>query len=253
MSKVIGVITARIGSKRFPAKVMKQILGKSIFAYHVERMGNVKGIEGVFLATSKDPLNKELIEEAERLGCGWYAGAEQDVVDRHIKLCERECADAVIRVPGDSPLFDIDSCSSFVKEFEKQYYDYIYVSNMTMVQGTVKELISYKALCNIHKEYRGPAITLPIVENKDKYKTLGIEISNDLVRPSYRLTVDYAKDYELMCKIYEALYRGNPLALRDVYAWLDDNPDIAYINKDVKVSGINKYFNERYLGKFTGK
>jgi len=40
---------------------------------------------------------KELIEEAQRLGCGWYAGAEQDIVDRHVKLCEREKADAVIR------------------------------------------------------------------------------------------------------------------------------------------------------------
>ncbi|HBR22008.1 MAG TPA: hypothetical protein DD713_05495, partial [Nitrospiraceae bacterium] len=103
MRKVIGVITARMASTRLPGKVLQKMAGKSVFAHHAERMNHVKGLDGVFLATSIDPLNKELIEEAKRLNCGWYAGAEQDIVDRHIKLCERERADAVIRVTCDSP------------------------------------------------------------------------------------------------------------------------------------------------------
>ena len=108
MSRVIGVITARMASTRLPGKVLKTMAGKSIFAHHVERMQSVKGLDGVFLATSKDPQNKALIEEAGRLGCGWFDGAEQDIVDRHIKLCEMEKADAVIRVTCDSPIFDIN-------------------------------------------------------------------------------------------------------------------------------------------------
>lgn len=242
MVKVIGVITARMSSSRFPGKVMKELAGKSIFAHHLERMRAVKGLDGVFLATSEDPLNRELIKEAERLGCGWYAGAEQDVVERHIKLCEREAADAVIRVPCDSPIFDIESASIFVEEFKNEYRDYIYVSNMTMIQGTVKELVSYNALCKVHKHYRGPAITINIIENMDEYNTLGIDVDSDLSRPEYRLTVDYLVDLELIRQIYEALYDGEPLSLRDVYAWLDNNPQIAQINKNVEISGINKYF-----------
>src|SRR3990170_1594263 len=128
MKKVIGVITARMASTRLPGKVLKKMAGKSIFGHHVERMKNVKGLDDVFLATSVDPKNKELIEEAEKLGCGWYAGAEQDIVDRHIKLCEREKADAVIRVTCDSPIFDIVSASRFVEEFRKEFRDYIYIS-----------------------------------------------------------------------------------------------------------------------------
>ena len=241
MAKVIGVITARMASKRLPGKVMKTVAGKSLFAHHVERMLKVKGLSGVFLATSNDPFNKVLIEEAERLGGAWYAGAEQDIVERHIKLCERESADAVIRVPCDSPLFDIESASAFVEIFKREYQDYIYVSNMTMLQGTVKELVSCNALKNSHKYYGGPAITIHIIENMNKYKTLGVDVDIDLSRPEYRLTVDYQVDFELIHHVYEALYRGEPLKLRDVYVWLDDNPRIAYINKGVEVSGINKY------------
>lgn len=241
MAKVIGVITARMFSKRLPGKVMEKVVGKTLFAHHVERLKSIPGIDSVFLATSKDPLNKELIEEAERLGCGWYAGAEQDVVERHVELCEREAADAFVRVPCDSPIFDIESASLFVKKFKDEYRDYIYVSNMTMIQGTVKELVSYNALCKVHKYYRGPAVTLHIIENMDEFKTLGIEVDVDLVRPEYRLTVDHPVDLELIRQIYETLYNGEPLTLRDVYVWLDDNPKVAYMNKDAEVSGINKY------------
>lgn len=240
MSKVIGVITARMASTRLPGKVLKKMAGKSVFAHHVERMKHVKGLDGVFLATSVDPKNKELIEEAEQLGCGWFAGAEQDIVDRHIKLCEREKADAVIRVTCDSPIFDIDSASRYVEEFRKEYRDYIYVSNMTMIQGTLSELISYNALLEVHKHYRGAAVSMHIKENIDKFNTLGVEIDIDLCRPEYRLTIDEAIDIEMISRIYDALYEGKPLDLHDVYTWLDDNPQVAKMNMHVGIKGCEQ-------------
>lgn len=240
MKKVIGVITARMASTRLPGKVLQKMAGKSTFAHHVERMQHVRGLDGVFLATSVDPLNKELIEEAHRFGCGWYAGAEQDIVERHIKLCERENADAVVRVTCDSPIFDIDSASRFAEEFRKDYFDYIYVLNMTMIQGTLSELISYNALVEVHKHYRGAAVSQHIKENLDEFKTLGIEIDVDLCRPEYRLTIDEAIDIEMIRKIYEALYKGMPLNLHDVYTWLDDNPQIAKMNMCVGIKGCEQ-------------
>lgn len=241
MYKIIGVITARMGSTRLPGKVMKKVAGKSIFVHHIERMREVKGLSGIFLATSKDPLNKKLIDEAKRFDCGWYAGEEQDIVERHIKLCQREQADAVIRVTCDCPLFDIGSASSFVEEFQKKYRDLIYVSNMTIIQGTLSELISYNALIEVHKYYRGPAVSTYIYENKDKFNTLGIEIDNALCRPEYRLTVDEPVDLEVINRIYQALYKGKPISLYEVYIWLDDNPEVAQLNSKVTIKGCNKH------------
>lgn len=240
MGKVIGVITARMASTRLPGKVLKNLGSKSIFEHHVERMKNVKGLSGVFLATSNDPANKALIDEAKRLDCGWYEGSEQDIVDRHIKLCERENADAVIRVTCDSPIFDIESTSRFVEIFDKEYRDYIYVSNMTMIQGTLSELISLKALKNVHKYYRGAAVSQHIKENMKDYNTLGIEIDQDLCRPEYRLTIDEQADIDMISKIYVALYKGKPLDLKEVYTWLDDNPDIARINMNIGIKGCEQ-------------
>ena len=240
IAKVIGVITARMASIRLPGKMLKKLAGKSVLAHHIERMQNVKGLDGVFLATSTDPLNSQLIQEAEQFKCGWYAGAEQDIVDRHLRLCRKEGADAVIRVTGDSPIFDIGTASRFVEEFKKKYWDYVYASDMTMIQGTLSELISYKALLETHKHYRGAAITVYIKENLKKFKTLGIPIDVDLCRPEYRLTIDEVADLEMIGIIYQALYRGTPLRLKDVYAWLDDNPQVVKINMHVGIKGCEQ-------------
>jgi len=239
MRKVIGIITARMASTRLPGKVMYKLANKPVFAHHVQRMKEVNGLDGIFLATSVDSRNKVLIEEAERLGCGWYAGSEQDIVGRHENLCKREGADAFIRVTCDCPLFDIDSASQYVELFKKDFYDYLYVSNMPIIHGTVTELVSRRAIEEVHKHYRGAAITLYIKENLAAFKTRGIDIDDDLCRSEYRLTLDEQADYEVLQHIYEALYRNRPLSLHEVYVWLDDNPQIAKINSQVEVKGCN--------------
>ena len=73
--EVIGVITARMGSKRLPGKVMKDLAGRSVFTHHVERLRSVELLDGIYLATSIDGnKNLPLIEEAERLGVPFYEG-----------------------------------------------------------------------------------------------------------------------------------------------------------------------------------
>jgi spore coat polysaccharide biosynthesis protein SpsF len=241
MNSVIGVITARMASTRLPGKVMKNLAGKTIFAHHIERMKAVNGLDGVYLATSSDPKNVSLIREAERLGCGWYAGSEEDIGERHIALCEQTGADAVIRVTCDCPLFDTGITSRFVNLFRQEYYDFLYCGNMTMAQGTLTELISRDALQKVHETYRGPAISIPIREDLERYKTTALDLETDLVRPEYRLTVDEMPDYVLMEHIFNALYQGKPIPLAEVYTWLDDNPGIAKINRNVAMKNVNIY------------
>jgi spore coat polysaccharide biosynthesis protein SpsF (cytidylyltransferase family) len=158
-----------------------------------------------------------------------------------LRLCEQENAEAVIRVTCDSPLFNIDISSKFVELFDERYYDFIFCGNMPMMQGTLTELISYKALLKVHESYRGPAISLPIRENLSAFSTATTDIETDLIRPEYRLTVDETADYVLMEHIYDALYNGHAIPLHDVYTWLDDNPEISNINQHVGIKGVNRY------------
>ena len=57
-------------------------------------------------------------------------------------------------------------------------------------------------------------------------------ITADVDYPELRLTVDHAEDFELVTKIYEALYsERRPFELADVMTFLDKNPKLAKLNK----------------------
>jgi len=241
MKKIIGVITARMSSTRLPGKVLLDLSGKSVFSHHVERMREVEGLSEIYLATSLEPQNKELVEVALDEGIQVYVGAEEDIVERHVEICAQENADAVIRVTGDMPLFHIDAASEYVSMFNEREWDYINSSNMTAMQGTVPELISRKALLKIHEEYRGTAITQPIKQNLDLYDVASVEYHQNLVRPEYRLTLDYNEDYMTIMAIYNELYEEGPISLFDVYKYLDDNPTIAAYNSHMKMKDVNVF------------
>ncbi len=238
-SKILGIITARIRSTRLPGKVLKLLAGKSAFAHHVERLRAVRGVAGVFLATSDEPENRPLIEEAERLGVGWHAGAREDVVDRHIRLLEQEGATAALRVTCDAPLFCIDTATRLVERFQGK--DYLYVGNMIDSQGTTTEVLSLSALVETHRHYRGPAIAQYVREHLVQFRTEAVEMDRDLCRPEYRLSLDWPEDLALLEIVFEQLYRGAPIPLRSVYAWLDDHPELAKQNAHLQTKDVTRY------------
>ncbi|MCD6460187.1 NTP transferase domain-containing protein [bacterium] len=246
--KIIGVITARMGSSRLPEKVLKRICGKSIFEHHVERLKMVKGLDEIWLATSKENNNQPLIDESKRLKIPHYAGEKEDVLERHIAIINKTGADAALRITCDCPLFNFELAAEYIKLFQNNKYDYMYCSNMTMLCGTIAELISAKSLIESHKHYKGHAITQYIKENLNFFNTQGVDIPNELCRPDIRLTIDYQEDFDVITRIYKALYKGNPLYLKDVYRFLDDNPEIALINRNVLVTPCNIY-GDNLLGR----
>ncbi len=240
-NKTVAVVQARMNSTRLPGKVLMPLGGESVFAHHVARLRQVQGLDGVFLATSREKENEPLIAEAERLGCGWYAGAAEDIVERHLALCEREGADAVVRVTGDCPLFDPEITTRFLVAYRETPCDLVCCGNLPMLHGTLSELIAADALRRVHAAYRGPAISLPIREHPEAYRIVTVAQEERLLRPEYRLTLDEEDDYRLLSAIYTALYRGTPLRLAEVYAWLDDNPGVAACNRGVATKGVNAY------------
>ena len=125
--------------------------------------------------------------------------------------------------------------------FGEKEWDYIYTSNMTSVQGTVPELISHNALIKVHQEYRGTAVTQPIKQNLSLYDVTSIKYHQDLVRPEYRLTLDYSEDYMVLCSIYNELYAQQPISLFEVYKYLDDNPTVPAINSNMVMKDVNVF------------
>jgi spore coat polysaccharide biosynthesis protein SpsF len=239
MTKVIPIINSRMDSSRLPGKVILDLKGKSVFSHQVERMRQSSSIESPYLVTTKSEKNKPLIKEAIKENIPYYCGAEEDIAERFISVLEKENANAAIRCAGDQPLFSYEIVDLLLSEYKGE--DYLYPSTK-LGEGIGLEIFSLNALKKSRKYYRGPALAKYILEYPHKFKIRGIEVYDDLSRPEFRLTLDTIEDYNLISLIYEKFYDGaKPVDLRQVYKFLDDNPNISNMNRNVEETNVNTY------------
>ena len=76
--------------------------------------------------------------------------------------------------------------------------------------------------------------SLYIYEHRNKFKINEVKPKKELQRPDLRLTVDTPEDLQMMRLIDKFIgNHGNPISLRKIITFLDENPDIAKINSSI--------------------
>ena len=100
---VAAIVQARTGSTRLPGKVLRDVAGKPLLAYVLERLERAALIDDVVVATSDDPADDAL---AAFPGVECYRGSLDDVTGRILGAETSRGVDAFIRISGDSPLLD---------------------------------------------------------------------------------------------------------------------------------------------------
>jgi spore coat polysaccharide biosynthesis protein SpsF len=104
--KVAAVIQARLGSSRLPGKVLREIEGRPLLGYVLERLDRCSELDERVVATTTltedDAVAGFCAERAVRC----HRGSSDDVLGRVLGAAEEVGADAVVRVSGDSPLLD---------------------------------------------------------------------------------------------------------------------------------------------------
>jgi spore coat polysaccharide biosynthesis protein SpsF (cytidylyltransferase family) len=112
--KIAAIIQARMGSKRFPGKVMADLCGKPVLQHVIERTKEI-GIP-VILSTP----NKQLASFALMRGIG--ASAEQeppDVLSHYWKIAKAQRLDIIMRITGDCPLLQPALCEKVLAIFDR--------------------------------------------------------------------------------------------------------------------------------------
>ena len=122
--KTAAIVQARMGSTRFPNKVMKLIEGIPMVEILLKRLKEAKEIDEIILATSSDAKNIPLVEHVQKLGFQVYQGSEEDVLGRYYHAASLCSADLVVRITGDCPLVDPELVDQMVRECKKERVDY---------------------------------------------------------------------------------------------------------------------------------
>ena len=179
--KVVAIVQARMGSIRFPNKVMKPICGTPMIGLLLYRLSRAKRINLIVLATSTDPRNIPLTNYVRELGYDVYQGSEDDVLDRYYQAAELAQADVVVRITGDCPLIDPEVVDKVIEKFQENNVDY--ASNAlfrSYPDGLDTEVFTFKALeaaWNQAREPREREHVTPFLRESDQFTR--IEVIND--------------------------------------------------------------------------
>jgi len=104
--RVVAVVQARLGSKRFPKKVLSIVNGVTSLEILVSRLQLAKSINQIVLAIPHSSENDELFTEATRMNIACFRGNETDVLDRFYHAAKSHSPDYVVRITADCPMVD---------------------------------------------------------------------------------------------------------------------------------------------------
>jgi spore coat polysaccharide biosynthesis protein SpsF len=223
---------------------MALLAGRPLLEHLLGRLRSVEELDGLVLATSGAAENRVLVELADEMGIGVFAGDEDDVLGRHVEVARGWKAGAVVRVTGDNPLTDLSLVRSLISLHREANADYTYVPGDALLMGILPEVISREALEVSHRDgedrHRSELVTLYIKENPGRFRIVRAEMPPELYRPSYRLTVDEPEDLELMGEIFDRLYRpGQVMDTAEAIRLLDAEPRMAGINAHLRHKAAN--------------
>lgn len=238
------LVSARMASARRPGKALVPLAGRPLLEVLLQRMRAVRGVDGVALATSRNPENDVLAEIAGGLGLPACRGDEDDVLARHRGAARELGAAHVVRVTGDNPLTDVETTEALVERHRGATADYTYVPGDALLMGILSEVVSLEALERSWERggarHRSELMTLYIKEHPDEFRIATGTLPDELYRPEYRLTVDEPEDVTLLQEVFARLGgRGRLVSTRDAIDLLDRHPELVRINAHLRHKAAN--------------
>lgn len=234
------IVQARMGSTRLPGKVLKQIAGRPMLDYQIERLRRVQGAQKIVVATTTEAADEPIVDYCRAAGVACTRGSESDVLSRYYEAAQLHGATVVVRVTSDCPLLEPELVDLAIDTFQGHGQAYDYVSNMiepTWPYGMAVEVFSAAALQEAHREAVAPAerehVTPFIYWRPQRYRIKSLTMQPNL--SALRWTVDTPEDFELVSRLLSALVPTQPnFRIPDVLALLERHPDWSAINSHIQ-------------------
>ena len=243
-NKIVATIEARMTSSRFPGKVLMDFCGKPSLQHIIERLRRSKYIDDVIVATTVNKEDDPIVNLCKSLGCRYYRGSEDDVLDRVLKTAKSIDGDVIVEITGDCPLIDWRHADFLIKKLFESDYDYSSnIIERTFPDGFDVQVFYTSVLEEVSNITQDPSdrehVSLYIYNHPGKYKLYNWSAPEKLHYPQYAVTLDTIEDYELIKLIYENLYYKNPdFDAHDVVEFLLHNQKLLDINNHIERKGV---------------
>lgn len=244
--KTVIIVQARMTSTRLPGKVLKEVLGKPLLEYQIERLRRVGLADEIVIATTTNDTDLPIVELCKRLGVPVMRGSEHDVLARYYAAAKLHLADVIVRVTSDCPVIDPAEIDALIRFYldNRTVYDYISTGLVrTYPRGMDAEVFPFRVLEEAYLEAVGEPerehVTPFIYLRPERYKLANYSCQENFAH--HRWTVDTAEDFELVRKIIETLYPANThFDLMDIVDLLKIHPDWVAINAHVEQKELGR-------------
>jgi glutamate-1-semialdehyde 2,1-aminomutase len=207
--KTLAIVQARIGSKRFPGKVMSDLGPYKVMELLLARLARATSLDKIIVATSNLQIDDALAEQIKGLGVEVFRGDEQNVLSRFVDIAKLWEPQIIVRVTGDCPLIDPIIVDQVVEGLEKSDADYSSnVEPASFPHGFDVESFTTQALLRSLKE--------PNTTEEKEHVTTKMRQSKEFLR--YNLTA--RQDYSFIRATLD--YREDLAVLRNVVSRVSD-------------------------------
>lgn len=198
MTRVAVVVQARVGSSRFPSKMLAPLAGRPLVDWVLDRVGRSVRVAVRVLATTTDPADDALAERAAAAGFAAVRGSAEDVLGRFVAALDAHPCDHVVRVCADNPFVAPEEIDRLVDAFDPAHHDYACNHQSRLGSGyadgfgaeilaasTLRDLAA-RATERAHREH----VTSYVWDHAARYRIHAVPAPPALAHPEVRLDVD---------------------------------------------------------------
>jgi spore coat polysaccharide biosynthesis protein SpsF len=197
----------------------------------IDRLKLVKELDEIVICTSKNPQDNQLEVIAKEENVQFFRGDEDDVLTRLLGAAKQFKLDYIVNVTADCPLVSMKYIKKVIEKYMDTNADFI--SCLKLPHGSFCYGINPQALakvCDLKNSSYTEVWGKYFVET-GMFDVIDLDIPVDLIRNSYRLTIDYEEDFKFFKEIFKRF--GKDAYLKDIdeiVNLLDENPEIPEIN-----------------------
>lgn len=238
--KVAAIIQARMGSSRLPGKILKEVLGKPLLAFQMERVQRVARLDDIVVATTDCLRDDAVVSFCKANKLSYFRGSEEDVLKRYYDAALHLKADVVVRMTSDCPLIDPSLINKVIQTHFLHHHRLQYTSNIivrTLPRGMDTEVFTFDALKEAYENAENKKdrehVTRYILHHPSIFKLFNVPNEKDY--SDHRWTVDTEEDFHFIKKILGTLYPHKPkFTMKDIINLLGKHPEWKLINSQIQ-------------------
>ena len=178
--KLAIVVQARLSSQRLPGKVLKEVNGKPLLQYTLDRLSQSIHLPKVIVATSQEKSDDPIVAYCTENNLNVFRGSLTNVAQRYADLVKKYNLSAFVRVTGDSPLIDTQLIDAGIESYQTGQFDLVTnVCPRSFPKGQSFEVINAKVFLEAVSQMNAPEeqehITQYFYRRVDDYRIYNIE------------------------------------------------------------------------------